>query len=75
MDPKLTSDGRPFSQFKVDDILRQSYIITRHCNTPYSDVLEMTPMERETLIGIIREELKKQDEALTKSAKSKKKGR
>lgn len=53
----MTSDGKPFAPVRVDDIIKQCYMISKRCNTSYNDVLDISPMERESLLRIIKEEL------------------
>ena len=75
LDPQLTSNGKPYAPLRVNEVIRQCYAISKHCNTSYLDVLEISPRERETLLSLIEDELKKKHEALEKISKSKKKGR
>lgn len=67
MDPQLTSDKKPYGPFRYKQIVKECYIITKNTNTPYSDVLEMTPAEREYFIEFLSEDFKKQQEQIDKA--------
>ena len=60
LDPKWTrdEDGNkvPYGPTRLKELIRQCYIISKNCNTSYNDVLNMTPIERDYLIGFIIEE-------------------
>ena len=76
LDPPLTSDGKVYAHERVNEIIRQCYLITRFCHTPYSDVMDMSPMERETILNIIREDKEKElkaNQEIAKKIKGKKK--
>lgn len=67
MDPQLTDDGKPYGPWRYKQIVQECYIITKNTNTPYSDVLKMTPAERDLFIGFLSEDFKKQQEQLDKA--------
>ena len=67
MDPQLTSDKKPYGPWRYKQIVKECYIITKNTNTSYSDVLEMTPAERECFIEFIAEDFKKQQEQIDKA--------
>jgi hypothetical protein len=67
----LTDDGKPYGPWRYKQIVRESYIITKNTNTSYSDVLDMTPIEREYLIEFLAEDFKKQQEQIEQSKKNK----
>ena len=73
MDPPLTSDGRPYAPERVNELIKQAYLISRQIHTSYNDILEMSPMERETMLRIISEEVKLQNDAKDKASKQNKK--
>ena len=52
-------------------IVKECYIITKNTNTPYSDILEMTPTERELMIEFLSEDFKKQQEQIDKAKNNK----
>ena len=67
----MTDDGKPYGPWRYKQIVRESYIITKNTNTSYSDVLDMTPIEREYLIEFLAEDFKKQQEQIEQSKKNK----
>lgn len=64
MDPQKTTDGKPYGPFRYKEIVRERYIISKHINTSYSDLGQITPIEREYLIEFITDELMKKQKAL-----------
>ena len=60
LDPKWTrdEDGNkiPYSHTRLKELIKQNYMISKNCNTSYNDVLQLTPLERDYLIGFIIEE-------------------
>lgn len=67
------SDGKPYGPERFKAIVRERYIISKFINTSYNDVGDMTPLEREYIIGFIAEEKKREEELIAE--KSKKKGK
>ena len=59
LDPQLTSDGKPYGPVRYQQIVKECYIVSKNSNTSYSDVLQMTPTEREAILSYISEEFKK----------------
>ena len=66
MDPKSTDDGRPYGPVRFEQIVRERYLISKHMNTSYNDVGEITPLERSYLIEYIERELRAQKEMIDK---------
>lgn len=58
LDPVLTKDGQPYGPFRFKEIVKQCYIISTKCNTSYTDLLSITPVERDYLFEFIMEELR-----------------
>ena len=60
LDPKWTRDDDgnkiPYGPSRLKELIRQNYMISKNCNSSYNDVLQMTPTERDYLIGFIIEE-------------------
>jgi len=59
----LTSDGKPFAPIRFKEIANEKYLVTKFCNTSYSDVAKMPPKEREYLLGFILQDLQREQEA------------
>ena len=53
MDPTLTNDGQPYGPTKYKELVRNNYLISKNCNTSYTDVLQLTPRERDYIIEFI----------------------
>ena len=71
--PLLTEDGRPYGPIRYEQIVKECYLISKHINTSYGEVLDITPMERQMLLKDIADDLKKQNEQIEKiKAKNKK---
>jgi hypothetical protein len=71
LDPQSTDDGKPYGPWRYKQIVKESYIITKNTNTPYSDILNMTPTERELMIEFLSEDFKKQQEQMEQAKKNK----
>lgn len=64
LDPTLTSNGAPYGPNRFKEIVRERYLISKHCNTSYSDLNNVSPLERECLLKFIYEELKAEHDAI-----------
>ena len=62
--PQLTEDGRPYGPIRYEEIVKECYLISRHINTSYNEILDISPIERHMLLKNIAEELKRQNEKL-----------
>lgn len=71
LDPLLTSDSDKYCRERYKELARGRYLISKHCNTSYNEAGDITPLERDYIIGFITEELEKQQKAL-EEAKNKK---
>ena len=71
LDPLLTSDAARYCSERYKELTRGRYLISKYCNTSYNDVGDISPLERDYIIGFITEELEKQQKAL-EEAKAKK---
>jgi hypothetical protein len=67
----LTDKGKPYGPWRYKNIVKECYIITKNTNTPYSDILNMTPTERELIIEFLSEDFKKQQENIEQAKKNK----
>lgn len=71
LDPLLTSDAARYCQEHYKELVRGRYLISKYCNTSYNDAGNISPLERDYIIGFITDELKKQQDAIDE-AKNKK---
>ena len=67
LDPKLTSDGEPFGPHRYKEIVKECYLISKNCNTSYTDLMSITPIERDYLLEFILDEAQKTEEAMKKA--------
>ena len=72
LDPILTSDGSPYGPHRFKEITKERYLISKHCNTSYKDLDNVTPTERAYLLEFIYEELRKEQEAYEEALRNKK---
>ena len=88
MDPKTIkitgSDGKEkeilYAPYRYKEIVRECYLISRVIHTSYDDIMKITPLERNYLLQLVREEndirekeLAKEKEALEARIASRKK--
>lgn len=69
MDPQWTSDGKPYGPVRYRDIVKERYLISKHCHTSYMDTGEMTPLEREYMLEFLYEDFKREKDAYDEAAK------
>lgn len=62
----MTSDGKPYGPERYKEIVQERYIISKNSNTSYTDVGEISPLERKYLLDFIFAELKKKQEIIDK---------
>ena len=55
MDPAMTEDGKPYGPFRYKEIVKERYIISKYCNTSYTDLANVTPTERNYLLEFATE--------------------
>lgn len=67
LDPKFTKDNKPYGPARYNEIVKECYLITKHCNTSYVDLMKITPHERKLLLNLIADEIKKSEEHIAKA--------
>ena len=72
LDPKLTSDGKPYGPYRYKEIVKECYLISKNCNTSYTDLMKITPIEKNYLLEFIAEEFQKTEEIIKESNRNKK---
>jgi len=72
LDPQLNSEGKPFGPTKYKELTRERYLISKHSNTSYSEVGDVSPLERSYILEFIADELKKQKELIDKQKEKQK---
>ena len=66
---QLTFDGKPFGPIKYKELVREAYILAKHCNISYSEVMNMTPTERQYMLEFLKEDMDREKESLNKIKK------
>ena len=74
MDPLWISENEPYAQHRTKALIQECYLISRFCNTSYTDALKITPLEREYLLDFIKTEIKEKPEAYEKLSAQNKRG-
>lgn len=59
----MTSDNKPYGPIRFKEITEEKYLITKYTNTSYSDVGDMSPIEREYILQFISRDLKREQDA------------
>lgn len=67
LDPQLTSDGKPFGPYRYKQIVKECYLISKNSNTSYTDVMKITPQERNYILEFIEGEARRNQELMEKS--------
>ena len=62
----MTSDGKPYALNRYKQIVQERYLISKNCNTSYTDLGDVSPLERKYIIEFITDELQKQKDIIDK---------
>ena len=62
MDPRLTSDGKPYGPVRYEEIVEECYAISKRIHTSYNDLKQITPLERTYLLQFIRRDIERENE-------------
>lgn len=63
----MTKDGREYGPIRYKQIVTELYVISKNLNTSYTDLLQISPLERSYLLDLIREERRVQEEAIERA--------
>lgn len=63
----------PYGLARYNQLVNQCYIISKKINTSYTDLMNVTPKELDTMLELIEEETKQQNEQYEKMKKKLKK--
>lgn len=55
LDPRLSEDGTPYGPKRYKDIVKECWYVSDNTNTSYTDVLDISYLERMYLIKLIGE--------------------
>jgi len=70
----LTSDGKPYGPIRYKQIVNECYTLTKNAGVTYSDVMGMTPVEREYYLDFLQAEYQRQQEQIERARASAKAG-
>lgn len=70
LDPPLTKDGNPYGPERYKEIVKERYLISRNIHTSYSDLGNITPLERTYLMQFIADDNKKQRDYINSLGKN-----
>jgi hypothetical protein len=59
----LISNAGKYCAERYKELTRGRYLISKFCNTSYNDAGDISPLERDYIIGFITEELERQQKA------------
>ena len=63
----MTSEGQPYAPIRFKEIVKECYIISKNCNTSYTDLLTITPAEKNYMLEFIMEEVKNAEESVKRN--------
>lgn len=75
MNPQTTNDGKPYGPILYKKLVKEAYYIIKNTSATYSEVLDMTPIERKYILDFLFEEFTKNQEALERSINSRNNGK
>jgi len=67
LDQQLTEDGKPYGPIRYKEIIDECCIISKNLNTPYNDVLQISPTERNYIIRFLIKEAEQRAAMLDKA--------
>lgn len=67
LDPKLTSDGQPYGPTRFKEIVKECFIISKNCATSYTDLMNITPVEKNYMLEFIAEEMKNAEQTIKRN--------
>lgn len=67
----MTDDGKPYGPYRYKQIVKECYLISKNSNTSYTDVLKITPLERNYILEFIIEGEKRNQEVIEKAKQKK----
>lgn len=65
----MTKDGKPYAPIKYKQIVKEAYLISKNLNTPYSDVMNMTPTERNYILEFLVDDAQQFNKAMEENQK------
>ena len=69
LDQRYNEDGSLYAPSRYKDLVKINYAISKNCHTSYTDVIKLTPRERDYLWEFIVEEADRTKEIIENSRK------
>ena len=69
LDPQVSKDGTPYGPKRFRELVKECWFISDNTNTSYTDVLDISFLERLYLIEFINEKQKATEAAIEASKK------
>lgn len=66
MDPQLINHPEQATSI-YKELVRERYLVSKHTNTSYTDVANLTPLERRYILEFITDDVEKQNAAYEKA--------
>lgn len=67
----MTNDGKPYGPLRYRQIVNEAYVLTKNTHTTYSDVMQMTPLERSYMLDFLKDEATRAQELINKANQKK----
>lgn len=66
MDPQTTNDGQPYGPIRYRELVKECYLLSKNLHTSYTDILQISPIERNYLFKFLIEDAEREKEAIEK---------
>ena len=66
LDPQTTSDGQPYGPIRYRELVKECYLLSKNLHTSYTDILQISPIERNYLFKFLIEDAEREKEAIEK---------
>lgn len=70
----MTNDKKPYAPYRYRQIVSECYYLSKNCNTSYTDILKITPLERKYMLELLSKEAEKLAEVQQEAQARMKKG-
>lgn len=64
LDPQTDEYGNAFAPIRYKQIVKECYLISKNLNTSYTDVLNITPTEKQYMLEFLLQEAQENKEAI-----------
>ena len=66
LDPEFTESGELYAPIRFNEIIKERYLICKHCNTSYSDTGLLSIKEKNELLKLVASEIQKNKNSIEK---------